>query len=240
MQMSSTVERILIWAGFVGMLMLFVGMALAQMLPPPSPDLTTAQIADFYQSHTNAFRIGTLFLGFGASLLAPWIAVIARRMHAIPDHGPLTSYAFLGLGMLVMFQIVMGTTLGQVTAFRPDRPVGDTQALSDLFLIPFISPAYLFEVQMLVMAVAVFADRSAVPVFPRWIAYLCLWVATGSFCGVLVIFFKTGPFAWIGLFGWWIPVAVFAIWVVGISACLLRRPGVSAIAAQPVPAPVGG
>jgi hypothetical protein len=233
---NSAVERAFIWVGFAGMLLCFVGLAVADLLPPPSPDQTAEQVAAFYQHNTNAFRIGLVLLGFGGAFVTPWIAVVARRMHRIPGHGPLTSYCFLGVGLIVMFQIVLPVALGQVVAFRPERAVEDTKALSDLFFILLISPSYLYIVQLTVMAVAILADPSPVPVFPRWTGYVCLWVAAGSVFSILVIFFKAGPFAWNGLFGWWIPAGVFGLWVASISWCLLKPPGARAIAPEPAPA----
>jgi hypothetical protein len=235
MNETSAVERAFVWVGFAGMAVCFIGIGVADLLPPPSPDQTADQIADFYQSETNAFRIGTICMGFGGMLITPWMAVIARRLHRIPEHGPFAGYCFLGLGMLLMYQIVMPITTGQAVAFRTERPVEDTAALSDLFMIQLISPSYVYIVQLIVMGVAVLADTSAVLRFPRWVGYLSLWVAAGSFFSVVVLFFKTGPFAWDGLFGWWIPLLVFGTWVVAVSVTLLRPAGGQPIAVGSTP-----
>ncbi len=38
----------------------------------------------------------------------------------------------------------------------------------------------------------------------------------------MIIFFKSGPFAWTGIIGFWIPAAVFGIWHIVMTVVLLR------------------
>ena len=64
--------------------------------------------------------------------------------------------------------------------------------------------------QSLALAAAIFWDMGAPPVLPRWVGYYNVWVAIGIVPGCMSVFFRTGPFAWNGLFPFWIPVCVFA------------------------------
>jgi hypothetical protein len=66
------------------------------------------------------------------------------------------------------------------------------------------------------IAVAVFSDRSRVLVFPRWVAYLNLWVVLLFIPTGVITFFKTGPFTYGGVLGFYIPLAVFAVWLVAM------------------------
>ena len=52
------------------------------------------------------------------------------------------------------------------------------------------------------------------PVFPRWFAYFQLWCAVGVGLTFGVYIVKTGPLAWNGILGFWIPVSFYFIWVV--------------------------
>jgi hypothetical protein len=38
----------------------------------------------------------------------------------------------------------------------------------------------------------------------------------------LIIFFKTGPFAWTGIVGFWIPAAVFGTWYLVMTKLVLQ------------------
>lgn len=220
------VERLYIWSGLVGLAVIFVGMVTAHMLPPPAPSRTPEEFADFYRGHIQSVRIGTTLVGCGAVFLMPWYSVIARRFWSIPGHGPATAFCILGSGAVLMYQIVMPMAIGQVAAFRPERSAEDITMLNDLFFIIFICPVYVYLVQLLVSAVAILGDRSSPPAFPRWVGYLCLWTSAFSFGPALLIFFKSGLWAWNGVFGLWVAAIVFGIWIAVFSAAVLVRPRV--------------
>ena len=60
------------------------------------------------------------------------------------------------------------------------------------------------------------------PIFPRWLAFYNLWSALLMAPGSLIPFFKTGPFAWDGLFAFWLPATVFGIWFVVMQVMVLK------------------
>lgn len=62
---------------------------------------------------------------------------------------------------------------------------------------------------------AILCDSSAAPIYPRWSGYLCLSLGFAQATASFIPFFKTGPFAWDGLFSWW-PLATefFTIFIV--------------------------
>jgi hypothetical protein len=219
--MTSKTERLYVWCGIAGMVLLFAGLILARLLPPPSPNESATQVAAFYRQHTNALRWGSVIMAFGISLLAPWLGVVTTRLKRIEGIGPATAYCQLALGALLIFEVVLPLAVLQVVVFRQDRSPNDTLLLSDLFLLLFISPAYTYIVELLVTAVAILRDHGSHPVFPRWMATVNIGVAVGSLPSCFVIFVKTGPFRWSGPIGFWVPAAVFGIWVVIMSIGLL-------------------
>ena len=49
--------------------------------------------------------------------------------------------------------------------------------------------------------------------------------------GTIAVFFHDGPFAWNGLFTWYLPLTVFAIWMITMSVLMLKA--ISAESAAP-------
>jgi hypothetical protein len=49
-------------------------------------------------------------------------------------------------------------------------------------------------------------------VFPRWIGYANLWIGFLFLPAGLAYFFKSGPFAWHGVFVFWFGLTLYSIW----------------------------
>jgi hypothetical protein len=203
----------------------------SSIFPPPSPAASAEKIAAFYQDNTDLKRAGLLltFLGFG--LIAPLVAVISVQLMRIEGRGPAMAIFQLMAGIGVWVIVLVSFIVLAVAAFRPGRTPEITQTLSDLGYILLIMPVTPFTAQNIAIAVAVLSDHSDSPVYPRWVAWLNLWVGFTFIAGGLVIFFTTGPFSYRGLLAFWIPGAMYFTWI-PVMALMTRR----AILAQDSPA----
>src|SRR5205814_1633443 len=77
------------------------------------------------------------------------------------------------------------------------------QLLNDLAWIIFTAPVGMLVAQCLALALAVYLDAGAQPVFPRWVAHLNVAAAVAlvpSACGAVV---TNGPLAWDGIVSFW-------------------------------------
>jgi hypothetical protein len=79
-------------------------------------------------------------------------------------------------------------------------------------------------IELSVTAAAILTDKSAIPVFERWIGWVNVATAVLSLPALTVIFFKYGPWAWNGLFGLWIPAVAFGLWMMSMTYSLLKSP----------------
>jgi hypothetical protein len=68
----------------------------------------------------------------------------------------------------------------------------------------------------------VFIDMNQTPIFPRWVAYLDIWVAVVFIPTGIITFFTTGPFTYAGLLGFYLPLGVFAIWLIAMPYAVIR------------------
>ena len=69
-------------------------------------------------------------------------------------------------------------------------------------------------VQVACFGIAVLLDRRERPIFPRWLGYYNLWAALMFTPGTFNVFFHDGPLAWNGLLAWYLPLTVFATWLI--------------------------
>ena len=202
-------------SGWAFLLLWLVGFVLcAHVVPPPSPDESAGQIADFYRAHTGGIRFGLLLPLFASPLYASWSAAVAAQMKRIRGTHPVLADLQLVLGGLTVLVFMIPALLIEIAAFRLDRAPGTIQTLNDIAWMMFIGMGATAILQPFVVGVAILQDRrDQAPVFPRWVGYFNIWTAILFLPGPLCVFFKTGPLAWDGLFTWWIPFVLFAAWM---------------------------
>jgi hypothetical protein len=201
------------WSGAAMIVGVFVGLLIAGFLPPPSPDASPADIAALFRDDTTRIRIGavimmltwTLWVTFGAS-----VSLMIRRME--PDL-PVVSYASLALaGGSYVINLLIALTWA-VAAFRPNELGDDVLiAMNDFAWFLVVFTVVPFILWMALIASTMFRDKSARPIYPRWMAYFTLWSALLLFPALMIPFFKDGPFAWNGLLAFWLPLVVFGVW----------------------------
>jgi hypothetical protein len=56
-------------------------------------------------------------------------------------------------------------------------------------------------------------------IFPRWAAYVTFGSVMCWTPGLLVIFFKDGPFSYAGTLAMWLPITEFFVWLIIIDVC---------------------
>lgn len=213
------------WMGPVGMLLLFVAMMPAGgLIPPPSPALGAQQLAELYAGNTLGLRLAaSLFVTGVACYLVFYVAVSAAMMRMRPNSSLLAAIQLTSgvVGILPLF--FAGMLLGAV-AFRPERAPEAVQALSDFAWVMIIMPASSVLPQFAALAIAIFRDRSQRPVFPRWVGYVNIWTGILFQSSLMTLLFQRGPFAWDGLFAFWVPFTAFAVWFYVMCWALLRIP----------------
>lgn len=200
-----------------------IGLGLvAGMIPLPSPDDSAEEVARMYAEDRNSIRVGLLIVCFGSALLTPFVVAISVQLKRIEGrHTPLASTQ-LALGVLLPLEFIFPIMLMQVAAFRDDRSAESIQTLHDVAWLLFIGVVTTAVLQIAVIGIAILRDVRESPIFPRWAGYFNIWVALLLSPGSLCVFFKDGPFAWNGIFCWWVPATVFGIWFAVMTSLLLK------------------
>jgi hypothetical protein len=135
-------------------------------------------------------------------------------MRRIEGRFPALSMIQFGLGAIFVLEFIYLLFFWQTATFRVDRAPELIQLLNDMAWIPFVGLTSTAVVQVACFGIAVLLDRRARPIFPRWLGYYNLWVALMFTPGTFTVFFKDGPLAWNGIVAWYLPLAVFASWLI--------------------------
>jgi hypothetical protein len=214
MSVAKRVQLAAVWAGPLFFVLYLVGFAgFARFIPPPAPALSAAQVAALITGHATQIRVGMVLGLIATTLLIPFFGVISIQIARIERRLPLLAVMqFGGAVLLVVFFQLCGMLWAAAT-FRFELDPAVIRMLNDLSWLIFVMVFPGYVLQLSCIALASFADRSATPVWPRWVGYLNLWIALSGTGGGIAVFFKQGPFAWNGLIGFYLPIAAFVIWI---------------------------
>jgi hypothetical protein len=182
-------------------------------VPPPRADLSATEIARFYADNAGRIRAGIVITFLSWTGWGTLVAGLSSQMLRIPGRPIALSIlqaigGAVGLVFLLLPTIILG-----IAAFRPQRSPDTTQALHDLGWIVAFMPIVPFVLQGVAIAFAVLQDTGPEPFYPRWFAYANIWACVLFVPGGVLLFFKTGPLAYNGLFVFWIPFIIFGAWI---------------------------
>lgn len=219
------VHRACAWAAPAGLVLTFGGMLAAGWLPPPVPGDGPTEVATYYRVHADAIRLASILIFVGGVLLLPLAAVTSVYLDCIEGgRGPL-GYLQLISGALGPVAFVVPCILWAGAAYTPGRAPEITQALHDTAWLSFIAGIWTFALQNVAIGTAILGDQRDEPVLPRWLGYLALWAAVLFAPSCLVLFFHDGPFAWNGVFTFWLAAVAFVVWTVALVLQLQRAIG---------------
>jgi hypothetical protein len=102
----------------------------------------------------------------------------------------------------------------------PDPNPEPTVTLNDISWLLLLTPIAGFMIQNIAIGVAVLGDRSQT--LPRWVGYLNFWVAISFIPDVMAFFFHRGPFAWNGVFVFWLALTAYSVFLIAMGVVIAR------------------
>lgn len=221
--MNLWMQKACAWSGIVFVLLLTLGLwVMAGLIPPPPPAADAATVAAFFAAHGGGIRAGMLVAMIASGFYLPWTAVLSMQMKRMQGSSPVLPLLQSISGAVVTLIVLVPVMLWATAAFRVERSTEIVQLLNDFawlfILMTFPAPV----MQLFAVGIATLADKSPDSVFPRWVGFVNLWLGTLFLPGGLIVFFKTGPFAWNGIIAFWIPFAAFGLWFLVMTPVLLR------------------
>ncbi|MEQ8838161.1 MAG: hypothetical protein RID07_15245, partial [Lacipirellulaceae bacterium] len=191
---------------------------LAGWLPPPSPQLSSQEVAAIFQASPGTLLVAMFLLMTSMGMIGPWGVAIASLLRPVEQGIPYLTYMQLVNCSLATLVVLICPLFWAAAAFRPfDLPADILRLLNDIAWFFFLAPWPPFTCWLIALAAAILQDKRLQPVFPRWTAFLCLWSALLFVPAGLIMIFKAGPFAWDGLIAFYIPVGIFFIWLLSLS-----------------------
>lgn len=219
---SRRIQKVCIWAGPVMGALFVIGFLIAGFFPPPSPNQTAAEVAAMIDRDRTAIRFGIVLCLASCGLLMPFMTAFTIQMRRIEGARPILAYTQLALATMATIEFVIPYVFMLVSTYRADTDPDVTRALFDISWFFFLGVISTFVLQLAIFGAAILMDQRTEPIFPRWLGYTNLWLSLMFTPASFLVFFKQGPFAWNGVFVWWVPVAAFLGWFVPNFTMLLK------------------
>jgi len=212
------------WCGpaFVALFIVF-WMIFGHNLPNPSPALNADEIAARYNQYRGSLRLGFIVSLIVICLYMPWTALLTAQMVRIEGKFPVLAYLQLIGGALTVMVVSFSAMFWVTGAFRPERDPALIQLMSDVGWICIDTQYACTTLQMVAAALAGLADKSEVPLFPRWVCFLSIWCGLSFIPASLTGVLKTGPFAWNGMLSFYIPYAAWLVWFAVASVYMIQE-----------------
>ena len=217
--MTKRILSLCAWAGPATVVVALIGWLVAGVLPIPlGPESSVQQVVDFYGQPR--VLVGMSIASVGICLVFPLIAVIGVHMVRMEGRTPILTFLQLITGAATGVLLLLPMLLMAVIGFRPDRNPELTVTLNDIAWLMFITPIAPFIIQNVAIGVAILNDKRQT--LPRWVAFVNFWVAFSFLPDPLAFFFHSGPFAWRGIFIFWLALTTYAIFLIVMGVMLSK------------------
>jgi hypothetical protein len=211
-KINAGIHMLCVWSGPAYIVLFLTGLLISGLFPPPSPSLTASEIANIYATQTNAIRFGMLIAFMASVFYLPFCIAISQQLRRIEGKYAILAEVHSTMAVISLFTQWFPPLLMLSAAFRPERAPEITQYVNDLAWILNVMTISCFMIQYLAIALAIFSDRRAEPILPRWVAFLNLWVILVFLPGETLAFVHRGPFAWQGLLSFYAGLVAYSLW----------------------------
>jgi hypothetical protein len=192
--------------------------------PPMSPAMTAEQVAEFYRdpAHLPEIRYSMIVFNWFGVGLVPILALIVLQIRRMAHRTPIFSYAMLGCASGGPTLFLVANVCWLLAAFRTERSPELTQLLNDFAWITFTILVPFLIGQSVILALAIYFDDQARPVFSRWVGHFNLLVAAALAPAAFVGVTLTGPLAWDGVLSFWVKNIAIGLWIAVMGVALGR------------------
>ena len=189
-----------------------------------SPTLSAEEVAAFYRDPENLPRIrySMILFNWFAVGLVPILALIVLQMRRMAHRTPIFSYGIIACAAGGPTIFLMASLFWLLAAFRPERDPQLTLLFNDMAWVTFSSQIGFLIAQSVILAVAIFLDRQARPVFAPWVAYFNLLIAAVLVPACFVGLATEGPIAWDGALTFWVRNVAIGVWIAVMGVVLGR------------------
>lgn len=191
---------------------------IGRFLPPPSEYLSAQEVFQFYVDNNFSVRLGMMLTLIFAPFYGVWSVAVSRVMKRVEGSDDVMSTVELigGIGTVVVTWGAVCCWLAASFDTELKSPQ-DIKTLNDLGWMWFNPTAMITVFQFLAFGALFLCDKRPQRLMPEWMPWFSFAMAGTLLLALLTPFFHSGPFAWHGLFTYYVGLGGYFLWI--IVAC---------------------
>ncbi|WP_428311872.1 hypothetical protein [Hydrocarboniphaga sp.] len=211
--------KLLAWCGPIFMAIFFVLWGLlAKNFPPRGANLSPDEIYAHYIENGMAIRIGMSVCMVGGAFYMAWGCAVSKLMRRVEGpEGVLSNLELMG-ATATFTPILMACGIWLIASMEAAALGPAWVHMMYSFGWMVVDLAYMVtSFQIFAVAMVFMRDKREKPLMPSWVSWEGFITVASFFPVSLIPFFKSGPFAFHGLFNFWIAFPTWYIWVSAVS-----------------------
>lgn len=177
----------------------------------------------YTETHRMGIIVGCSLFYIACGFLVPASIQFGVMLSKIEGRFPLWSITTAVSGIFISLIVFLNSCAWIAAAYRPEAGADVIQAWTDWSWFAFLLGWVYLTLEMLASAVVEFGDQREQPMIPRWFTWLTLVGAVSLVTAAGPAFFKSGPFAYHGLLGFYMPVFIWGVYLVGTGYFMYRE-----------------
>ncbi|GAC1619694.1 MAG: hypothetical protein NVS9B10_00660 [Nevskia sp.] len=177
----------------------------------------------FTQDHRWGTIVGCSIFYIACGFLVPGSVQFAIMLAKIEGRFPLWSITTGVSGVFISLIIFLNACAWIVCAYRPETGADVIQSWYDWSWFAFLLGWIYLALEMFATGAVELMDKREQPMIPRWFTWLTFAGAASLITAAGPAFFKSGPFAYHGLFGFYLPMLVWGVYLIGTTVYMLKE-----------------
>jgi hypothetical protein len=212
------------WCGPIFSLLTIIGwLWIAHFWAPAAADASPAETARFFTStYRDGILLGCSIFLFSCCFLAIWTCQLGIMMWEIEAPAPLWTLTQIVAGAGIVIIVVLDCSFWIAAAYRPAAHPDVIVAMNDAAWLGFLLAWPLLSLQMIATALVMRADARRAPLVPEWLSNTSIAGGVGLVTAAGPAFTHSGPFAFHGVLGFYLPMLIWGGWL-NAHAWYMRR-----------------
>jgi hypothetical protein len=210
-----TSQKIGIACSWIFSVLIAVGwLGIAHFYQPAPADFSLAETKQWFaETHRWGTIIGCTIFYISCGFLTPASIQFGLMLAKIEGRRPLWSLTTAVSGVFISLIIFFNACAWIVASYRVETGADVVQAFSDWAWLAFLLGWIYLSLEMAASAIVELQDTRPVPMVPRWFSWATLMGALTLMTAAGPAFMKSGPFAYHGLLGFYLPMVIWGLYL---------------------------